>query len=181
MKGQATVPTSLYIGVNNPSTKYNIKSYPDIGSSPDAIEVTDFDDEMVKNVEGVGSVESISFTANYLEDKFGELHTLFEENEELHFMLKFGTEGEEGLFVWEGFGAITVVGGDVNSAREMTIISYPTSDIEDVTDEYFIIHGETVTATASGNVIKIVPDSKGQMWRMVDENGNVMTGTPVGG
>lgn len=172
MKGRATVVTNLYIGVTHASTKFNIRSFPDIGNSPDAIEVTDFDDSTVHNVAGVSTSDSIQFTANYLPETFQQLTDLFE-NGEVHFALKFGADGEDGNFEWVGFGTVSLNGADVNTAREMTIISYPTEDIEDMSESY-IIPGTEVSSTASGSVIKMKPNSHGQTWKLVDENGQII-------
>ena len=178
MKGQSTISTSLYIGVESADTKYSIKSYPDIGDLPDNIEVTDFEDESVKNVIGVASVDSIEFLANYMPETFSELNELFQ-NEELHFALKFGDEGEYGLFEWVGAGAVRINGGDVNSAREMTIITYPISDIVDTSEpiipDFWIIPISVEASSSGGDLVDIIPMYDGTRWYPVDEKGQIIT------
>lgn len=166
-KGQATFCSSLYVGLQTPNTKVIIKSYPDLLGTPDNIEVTDCDDDMQKNVPGVASSDSIDFTANFKEEVFDSLNSLIESagENDLFFRLVFGDSGQYGAFAWEGKMAIRISGADVNTAREMVISLFPSTEIVDDTQPVIWIEpsgpvtlhgGESVVLTYRMNV---VPDS----------------------
>lgn len=132
-KAISTIGTFLKIGSSaNSLTKVTpIKTYPDLFGTPDTIEVTDLEDEQVKTIPGVKSSDSMEFTANYLSANFKALTAL--EDTDLFFELDFGTDGADGKFTWSGRLAVSITGGDVNAAREMTITVFPDSDIVDAT------------------------------------------------
>lgn len=135
MKGQSTIGTYLYIGTESADTLFYIKQYPDLGGSPEQIEVTDCEDEQQMNVAGVQSMESIDFLMNFKQETFADLQELLDDGKaDLHFELRFGEQGEHGLFTWTGCGVIRVNGGDVNSAREMTLTVFLSSEITDGTE-----------------------------------------------
>lgn len=167
MKGQSTIGTYLYIGTESADTPFHIKQYPDLGGSPEQIEVTDCDDDTQKNVPGVASSDSIDFTANFKEDVFNTLNSLIESagKNDMFFRLVFGDAGQYGAFAWEGKMAVRISGADVNSAREMVISLFPSTEIVDDTQPVIWIEpsgpvrlhgGESVVLTYRMNV---TPDS----------------------
>jgi len=166
-KGQATFYSSLYVGLQAPNTKVTIKSYPDLLGSPDNVEVTDCDDDTQKNVPGVASSDSIDFTANFKEDVFNTLNSLIESagENDMFFRLVFGDAGQYGAFAWEGKMAVRISGADVNSAREMVVSLFPSTEIIDDTQPVIWIEpsgpvrlhgGESIVLTYRMNV---TPDS----------------------
>lgn len=96
-----------------------IKSYPALGGAPEQLETTDLEDEQQTFVPGVQSMEAMEFTANYeLSD-----YTAVKEkaNTELHYRLKMGKDGADGVATWQGEHSVYVNEGEVNGVREMTI------------------------------------------------------------
>lgn len=167
MKGQSTIETYLYIGTESADTLFHIKQYPDLGGSPEQIEVTDCDDDTQKNVPGVASSDSMDFTANFKEDVFNTLNSLIESagENDMFFRLVFGDAGQYGAFAWEGKMAVRISGADVNSAREMVISLFPSTEIIDDTQPVIWIEpsgpvrlrgGESIVLTYRMNV---TPDS----------------------
>lgn len=156
MKGQSTIGTYLSIGEPPEDISFPIKAYPDIGGSPDLIEVTDQDDESRKNVPGVKSSEALEFLMNYTDDDFWNLSDICENGEaDLYFELKFGANGEHGKFQWTGRAYVRINGGDVNSAREMTLSVYPDGGINDATElpepEFSIAANNLILPLESGS------------------------------
>jgi len=131
-KGISTINTVLKMGTGSTLDKVTpIKSYPDLFGNPDQIEVTDLEDEIQKFIPGVKSADSFEFTANYLLANFKAIKAL--EGTDLSFELDFGTNGADGKFTWNGQVSVTISGGDVNSAREMVLTVFPSTDIVDAT------------------------------------------------
>ena len=77
------------------------------------------------------TADSFEFTANYLLSNFKAIKAL--EGTDLSFELDFGTNGADGKFTWDGQVSVTISGGDVNSAREMVLTVFPSTDIVDAT------------------------------------------------
>lgn len=133
-KGISTINTVLKMGTGSTLDKVTpIKSYPDLFGNPDQIEVTDLEDEIQKFIPGVKSADSFEFTANYLLANFKAIKAL--EGTDLSFELDFGTNGADGKFTWNGQVSVTISGGDVNSAREMVLTVFPSTDIVDATPQ----------------------------------------------
>lgn len=131
-KGISTINTVLKMGTGSTLDKVTpIKSYPDLFGNPDQIEVTDLEDEIQKFIPGVKTADSFEFTANYLLSNFKAIKAL--EGTDLSFELDFGTNGADGKFTWDGQVSVTISGGDVNSAREMVLTVFPSTDIVDAT------------------------------------------------
>ena len=131
-KGISTINTVLKMGTGSTLDKVTpIKSYPDLFGNPDQIEVTDLEDEIQKFIPGVKSADSFEFTANYLLANFKAIKAL--EGTDLSFELDFGTNGADGKFTWDGQVSVTISGADVNSAREMVLTVFPSTDIVDAT------------------------------------------------
>jgi hypothetical protein len=101
-----------------------IKDFPDLGGSPDQIDVTDLDDDVQKFILGVQSMSAMEFTANYDLDTYKELQSKAD-GTTYAFCVAFGKNATDatshGVFTWQGQLAVWVVGGGVNAAREMKI------------------------------------------------------------
>lgn len=102
----------------------SIKDYPDLGGSPDQIDITDLDDDVQKFILGVQSMSALEFTANYDMSTYETLSGLAD-GTMYEFCVSFGKNStspqEYGMFTWKGQLAVWVVGGGVNAAREMRI------------------------------------------------------------
>lgn len=98
----------------------SIKDFPDLGGAPDQVEITDLDDDVQKFLLGVQSMSALEFTANYIPNDYDTLSDMADGTIK-KFCVAFGKSGEYGVFSWEGQLAVWVVGGGVNSPREMKI------------------------------------------------------------
>ena len=107
-----------------------IKNYPDLSESPERIDVTTLSDEMRHYVPGVRDLPDYDFLANYEKDRYQAIVAL--RNQELDLRVRFGetTDIEVSNFTFRGKIDATINGGEVNSAREMTVNVYPSVDVE---------------------------------------------------
>lgn len=108
----------------------DIKEYPDMGGSPNMLEITTLSDKMTKNILGIQQVDALEFTANYDATDFAKLDAIATAGTEKEFALWFGgTEsngvvtptGSDGKFTFTGTLSVYVNGGGVDEVREMTI------------------------------------------------------------
>lgn len=101
-----------------------IKDFPDLGGSPDQIDVTDLDDDVQKFILGVQSMSALEFTANYDLATYKALQSKAD-GTVYAFCVAFGKNATDatahGVFTWQGQLAVWVTGGSVNSPREMKI------------------------------------------------------------
>jgi len=126
-KAISTIGTVLKFGTsaNSLTELCKIKSFPQLGGEREQIEVTDLCDTAQTFVPGVQSVESMTFTANYLISTYTSLKT--NALTDGYFELDFGAAG--GKATWEGQYDVYVNEGGVNDAVEMTIVVYPSTVI----------------------------------------------------
>ena len=126
-KAISTIGTILKFGTsaNSLTELCKIKSFPQLGGEREQIEVTDLCDTAQTFVPGVQSVESMTFTANYLISTYTSLKT--NALTDGYFELDFGAAG--GKATWEGQYDVYVNEGGVNDAVEMTIVVYPSTVI----------------------------------------------------
>lgn len=129
-KAVSTINTVLKAGAAKASLSQlcKIKSYPDLGGTPEQLETTDLEDTMQTFVEGVQSVDSMEFTANYTKESYEKV--LESAGTEQKYQLEFGDAGADGIFSWTGTHSVRVTGGEVNGVREMVITCTPSSKIE---------------------------------------------------
>ena len=114
----------------------DIKEFPDLGGTPEMIDVTTLSDKMMKYVLGVQSNEGLTFTANYDKNDYTALQALAGSNQKYSVWFG-GTEsgstltpsGAEGKFDFEGELSVFVVGAGVNAARDMSITIAPSTEI----------------------------------------------------
>lgn len=118
----------------------DIKSYPDLGGAPETIDVTTLSDPITQSINGIQSLDSLEFDANYTLADYQTLKAL--EGEQLFLAVWFGgTEssgivtptGSDGKFEFTGELSVRVNGGGVNEARGMTISIAVSSPIELIT------------------------------------------------
>lgn len=105
-----------------------IKSFPDLGAAPAAIEVTSLADDAQKFIPGVKGMAAMEFVANYDETLFGTLIT--NENTELQYIMQFSDTLQYKL---TGKHNALIVGGGLNVAVDMKVVVIPNSKIEKVT------------------------------------------------
>lgn len=109
-----------------------IKSFPDLGAAPAAIEVTTLKDDAQKFIPGIKGMAAMEFVANYDGAKFEELSG--SENKQLTYTLNFGVEGSETYreYRFDGAHTVLIVGGGLNAAVDMKVVVLPSSKIEKV-------------------------------------------------
>lgn len=108
----------------------DIKDFPDLGGSPELLETTTLSNRAQTYIHGIQSMDAMEFTANYDKDTYSTIKGL--ENQNLYFKLYFGetTEGEDGIFAWEGELTVWATGHGVNEVREMIISIAPSTEID---------------------------------------------------
>ena len=136
-------PTSTYktflMHSSNSGTSYSklvdIKEFPDLGGTPEMIDVTTLSDKMTQYVLGVQSLDAMTFTANYDKSAYSALAALTGQQ---YFAVWFGgtesggvvkPDGSDGKFSFQGELSVFVAGGGVNAARDMTISIAPSTVI----------------------------------------------------
>ena len=106
----------------------DIKEFPDLGGTPEMIDVTTLSDKIQKNVNGVQSNDGLPFVANYDKADYTALKALEGQNEK--YAVWFGgtesggvvtPDGSEGKFSFEGELSVYAAGAGVNAARDMNI------------------------------------------------------------
>ena len=136
-KAYSTIGTVLKTSTTSSGTYTQlckIKSYPDLGGTPEQIETTDLEDTFQTFVAGVQSMDTMEFTCNYNPTDYAAVVTAIPaEGSDLYYQLEFGTAGAQGIFQWSGTHSVRVTGGDVNAVREMVITITPFSAITKVT------------------------------------------------
>ena len=114
----------------------DIKSYPDLGGTPEMLETTTLSNGMQTYIPGIQSLDGLEFNANYDKEDFAMLKAM--EGTEHEFSVWFGgtvagstvtPTGENGKFDFAGQLSVFPVGGDVNAVVEMTISIAPSSPI----------------------------------------------------
>lgn len=105
-------------------TTVNIKSFPDLGAAPAAIDVTTLADTVQKFIPGVKALAAMEFVANYDKEAFLDL----KENEgtQLTYSIEFGANG---TFTFTGTHSVAVAGAGLNAAVDMKISVLPNSEI----------------------------------------------------
>lgn len=131
----STIDTYLLKGTGSTTVTWSIvcpiKEFPDLGGTPEAIDVTTLSDKFRHNVPGVQDVDALEFTANYDPTDYSAVAALADT--ETQFAVAFGkstnTYGGNGTFKFKGYANVFAAGGGVNDARDMTISIMMTTDI----------------------------------------------------
>lgn len=114
----------------------DIKSFPDLGGSPETLETTTLSDGMQTYIAGIQSLDALEFEANYTKEDFTKLKELEGKNE--HYAVWLGgtsvgstvtPTGEHGKFEFEGMLSAFPTGGGVNEVVGMTITIAPSTPI----------------------------------------------------
>ena len=114
----------------------DIKSFPDLGGSPENLETTTLSDGMQTYIPGIQSIDALEFEANYTKEDYTKLKAL--EGEQGDYAVWFGgtvtggvatPTGEHGKFEFKGSLSVFPVGGGVNEVVGMTISIAPATPI----------------------------------------------------
>lgn len=97
-----------------------IKSFPDLGAAPTAIDVTTLKDEVQRFIPGVKTLSAMEFVANYDKDTFEQLQGL--EGTALKYSLEFGDVAK---YEVNGTHAVTIAAGAMNAAVDMKLTVLP--------------------------------------------------------
>lgn len=114
-------------GLPEEGLRVEIKSFPDLGAAPAAIDVTTLADEVQKFIPGVKGMAAMEFVANYDNDMFTELSA--HEGEALTYTMNFGDGAK---YKFEGQHNALIVGGGLNVAVDMKIVVTPSSAVTKV-------------------------------------------------
>jgi hypothetical protein len=106
----------------------DIKSFPDLGGSPELLETTTLSDGMTTNIMGIQSLDALEFECNYVLADYTKLKALEGKDNDYAVWLG-GTEangtvtptGSDGKFQFKGQLAVYVNGGGVNEVVNMTV------------------------------------------------------------
>ena len=120
-----------FLMVKNSSTwekLIDIKSFPDLGGSPELLETTTLSDSMTTNILGVQSLDALEFECNYTLADYTKLKEMEGETKEFAVWLG-GSEaggvatptGSDGKFEFNGQLSVYVNGGGVNEVVNMTV------------------------------------------------------------
>ena len=107
----------------------DIKDFPDLGGEPEMLETTTLSDKAQTYINGIQSMEAMTFTYNYDKNTFTTIKAL--EGKVLDFELHFGNDGDgaDGIFEWSGDLVTWVNGGGVNEVVEATISIAPSTEV----------------------------------------------------
>lgn len=136
----STYKTYFMYKTTSAATQYtklcDIKSFPDLGSAPERVDVTTLSDRVRKYVQGVQDLSSFDFGANYIPSVYQTIAGLNGTQHEYAIWLGASTDistgidtptGEDGKWSWTGDISVFKAGGDVNAAQDMTITAFPST------------------------------------------------------
>ena len=105
----------------------DIKDFPDLMQTPEALETTTLSDSMQTYIQGIQSSEALEFTCNYTKADFTALQAL--ERVDSYYAVYFGEAGADGKFSFQGQLAVVPNGAGVNEVVEMTVSITPSTPI----------------------------------------------------
>ena len=106
----------------------DIKSFPDLGGTPELLETTTLSDGMTTNIMGIQSLDALEFECNYTLEDYTKLKAM--EGTETEFAVWLGgtvangvvtPTGIDGKFQFKGQLSVYVNGGGVNEVVNMTV------------------------------------------------------------
>lgn len=130
VKAVSTIGTVLEVSKDGTDWEKlcRIKKYPALGGAPDQLETTDLEDETQTFILGVQSMDAMEFTANYTLESYNAVKA--KSMMDLHYRLKMGKNGKDGIATWDGQHSVYINEGEVNGVREMTISASASTKIE---------------------------------------------------
>lgn len=117
----------------------DIKSFPDLGGSPDMLDKTTLSDAAYTYLLGLQSSDGLQFNCNYDKTDYEKLEALRDREQE--YSVWFGgtpgstadaaptPTGTDGKFDFKGYLSVYVSGGEVNGVVEMTVVIAPSTRI----------------------------------------------------
>lgn len=120
----------------------DIKSFPDLGGTPEKIETTSLSDGMQTFILGVQTLDVLEFNCNYTKEDYVKVKAM--EGTEYDFAVWFGASGEmgkltptgaDGKFAFSGQLSVYPAGGGVNEVVDMPISISASTPIVNATDE----------------------------------------------
>ena len=114
----------------------DVKSYPNIGGTPEKLPTTTLSDIMETSINGIQSTEVMEFSANYDKAVYDTLSALTQKQQA--YAIWFGgtgvgqeltPTGTEGKYKFMAELSIRIDGKGVNEVREMTIFLTPSTEI----------------------------------------------------
>lgn len=126
-KATTTIGTILKFGTTqNALTQLcKIKTFPQLGGEREQIESTDLTDDFQTFEPGVQSVDSMTFTCNFVVADY--LTVKSNAMKDGYFELDFGATG--GKATWQGKYDVFINEGEVNGLIEYSLVCYPSSGI----------------------------------------------------
>jgi hypothetical protein len=106
----------------------DIKSFPDLGGTPELLETTTLSDGMTTNIMGIQSLDALEFECNYTKEDYAKLKAL--EGKDGDYAVWLGgtvangtatPSGSDGKFEFKGQLAVYINGGGVNEVVNMTV------------------------------------------------------------
>lgn len=113
----------------------DIKSFPDLGGTPERIDVTTLSDKVRKYTAGVQELASFSFDANYIAADYQKINALSGNQYDYAVWVGATTsnsvdipDGSNGKWSWTGDIYAQKVGAGVNNPQDMRITAFPSTD-----------------------------------------------------
>lgn len=97
----------------------NIKSFPDLGAAPAAIDITTLADEEQNFIPGKKGRAAMEFIANYDEEQFAKLQA--GEQKDLSYAVSVGSK----KYTFAGQHSVVIAAGALNAAVDMKITVFP--------------------------------------------------------
>lgn len=119
--------TGTYLNISGEgletAIRVNIKSFPDLGAAPAAIEVTTLADDTQVFIPGKKAMAAMEFVANYEADVFEALTEA--EGKPMTYALNIG----EDIYEFSGQHTAIIAAGALNAAVDMKVVTIPSSKI----------------------------------------------------
>lgn len=124
-----TIGSRLLISEDGSSyVKYtDIKSFPDLGGTPEQIDVTTLEATMKQYINGVQEVDAMEFESDCDSDLANYTAMKAKENTLLYYQVVLGHTGKSAFF--QGTHSVHITGGEVNGAISMVTSIAPATDI----------------------------------------------------
>ena len=124
-----------FLMISDDGTKYkildDIVSYPDMGSTPESIDITNLSDSMMRSMLGLQGVDNLDFPVALVPARFAVAKSLQASKAVKHLALVFGGTVEDdgtitptgslGVLKWDGQVSARVTGEGVNGKRSAAI------------------------------------------------------------